>query len=260
MRNRYSFVVAIAMLAAAGTALAQDNPWAGTWKMDPSQSNLTGDTIHFAPGAGDEMMYTSGGHTTKFKLDRNPVKTWSGDEVSWNKVDDNTYESHATSNGVDLGTDTWTIAADGKSLKVEGKGTRPDGKSFDDTSDYARVSGTHGLVGSWKSTKASVNEEQTYEIAEKGPDELSWNIPAIKGVLDAKLDGKDYAPNGPTVPTGLTIALIRSSPRTLKLVEKMNGETVYHSTMTLSADGKKFTEVGSPAKTNEPITTVWIKQ
>ncbi len=261
MRKRYSLVVAIAMLAAAGTALAE-TPWAGTWKMDPSQSKLTGDTVHFASGAGGEMMYTSGGHTTKYKLDGVPVKTWSGDEVSWKKVDDNTYESHATANGVDLGTDTWTIAPDGKSLKVEGKGKRPDGKSFDDTSEYTRVSGVegHGLVGSWKSTKASVNEEQIYNIAEKGPDELSWDIPAIKGVLDAKLDGKDYAPVGPTVPKGLTIALVRSSPRTLKLVEKINGETVYHSTMTLSADGKKFTEVGSAAKTNEPITEVWIKQ
>jgi hypothetical protein len=261
MRKRYSLVVAIAMLAAAGTALAE-SPWAGTWKMDPSQSKLTGDTIRFASGADGEMSYTSGGHTTKFKLDGNPVKTWSGDEVSWKKLDDNTYESHTTANGVDVGTDTWTIAPDGKSLKIEGKGTRPDGKSFDDTSEYTRVGGAegHGLAGSWKSTKASINEEQTYEIAEKGPDELSWNIPAIKGVLDAKLDGKDYAPKGPTVPKGLTISLVRSSPHTLKLVEKMNGEPVYHSTMTLSADGKKFTEVGSPAKTNEPVTEVWIKQ
>jgi hypothetical protein len=258
MRIRYSFVVAIAMLAAAGTALAE-SPWTGTWKMDPAQSKLTGDTLRFAT-VGDELTYTAGGHTTKVKLGGNPVKTWSGDEVSWKKVDDNTYESHATTNGVDVGTDTWTIAPDGKSLKVEGRGTRPDGKSFDDTSEYTRVGGTHGLAGSWKSNKASINEEQTYEITEKGPDELSWNIPAIKGVLDAKLDGKDYAPEGPTVAKGLTISLVRSSPRTLKLVEKMNGETVYHSTMTLSVDGKKFTEVGSAAKTNEPMTEVWVKQ
>ena len=142
MRIRYWSIVAIVILAAVGTAFAADNPWVGKWKLDPSQSKLTGDTIHFASGAGGEMMYTSGGHTTKFKLDGNPVKTWSGDEVSWKKVDDNIYESHATTNGVDLGTDTWTIAPDGKSLKIESKGTRPDGKAFNDTSEYTRVSGT----------------------------------------------------------------------------------------------------------------------
>lgn len=259
MRIRYWSVVAVVMLAAVSTALAE-NPWAGKWKMDPSQSKLTGDTVRFASAAGGEMTYTGEGHTTTFKLDGTPVKTWSDAEVSWKKVDDNTYESQAKQNGVDLGTNTWTLAPDGKSLKLESKGTRPDGTNFDDTSDYTRVSGTQGLMGSWKSTKASMNEEQTYDIAEKGPNELTWNIPAIKGVVDLPLDGKDSAPVGPTVPKGLTISLLRTSPHTLKLVEKINGEPIYHSTMTLSADGKKFTDVGSAAKTNEPMTTVWIKQ
>lgn len=258
MRIRYSFVVAIAMLAAAGTALAE-SPWAGTWKLDPAQSKLTGDTIRFAV-AGSDLTYTAGGHITKAKLDGSPTKTWIGSEETWKKIDDNTYESHATQNGVDLGTDTWTLAPDGKSLKVESKGNQPDGSSRDDVSEYNRVSGTHGLAGSWKGTKTSLNEEQTYDIAASGEDGLTWNIPAIKGVLDAKFDGKDYAPVGPTVPKGLTIALVRTSPRSLKMTEKVNGEVTVHSTMTLSADGKKFTEVGSAAKTNEPFTEVWVKQ
>ncbi len=258
MRIRYSFVVAIAMLATAGTALAE-SPFAGKWKLDPAQSKLTGDTIRFAI-AGDELTYVAAGHTTKAKLDGSPTKTWSGAEESWKKVDDNTYESHETQNGVDLGTDTWTLSPGGKTLKVESKGTQPDGSSRDDVFEYTRVSGTHGLAGSWKGTKTKMNEEQTYEIAENGSDGLTWNIPAIKGVLDAKFDGKDYAPVGPTVPKGLTIALVKASPRTLKMTEKINGEVTLHSTMTVSADGKKMTEVGSPAKTNEPFTEVWVKQ
>jgi hypothetical protein len=258
MRIRYSFVVAIAMLAAAGTALAE-SPWTGTWKLDPAQSKLTGDTIRFAI-AGDELTYVAGGHTTKVKLGGSPTKTWIGAEESWKKIDENTYESHATQNGADLGTDTWTLSPGGKTLKVESKETQPDGSSRDDVSEYTRVAGTHGLAGSWKSTKTKMNEERTYEIAAKGSDGLTWNIPAIKGVLDAKFDGKDYAPVGPTVPKGLTIALVRTSPRSLKMTEKVNGEVTLHSTMTLSADGKKFTEVGSTAKTNEPFTEVWVKQ
>ena len=258
MRTRYSLVVAIAMLAAAGTALAE-SPWAGTWKLDPAQSKLTGDTIGFVSTAGG-LTYTAGGHTTTVKLDGSPTKTWIGSEESWKKIDDNTYESHETQNGVDIGTDTWTLSPDGKSLKVESKETRPDGSSRDDVSEYTRVSGLHGIAGKWKSTKTNMSEERTYEIAESGSDGLTWNIPAIKGVLGAKFDGKDYAPAGPTVPKGLTIALVRVSPRALKMTEKVNGEVISHSTMTLSADGKKFTEVGSAAKTNEPFTEVWIKQ
>ena len=161
---------------------------------------------------------------------------------------------------MDVGTTLWTLSPDGKTLKVESKGTNPDGSSFDDSSMYMRVSGTKGIAGSWKSTKTDINEEQTYEISDKGPDELIWNVPQIKGVLDIKLDGKDYAPVGPTAPKGLTIALTKAGPRTLKMVEKINGIEAYHSTMTVSPDGKKMTEVGTPAKTNEPFTSVWIKQ
>jgi hypothetical protein len=259
MRIRRCSLIAIVVLAAAGTAFAADSPWAGKWKMDASQSKLTGNTIQIS-SMGDELVYTAQGHTTKYKLGGGPTKTWAGDETSWKKIDNSTYESHATANGVDLGTDTWTVSPDGKSLKLESKGTNPDGSSFNDAVEYARVGGTQGLTGSWKSTKANLNENRMYDIADKGPDELTWNIPEIKGVLDIKLDGKDYAPVGPTVPKGLTIALTKAGPHTLKMVEKMNGTVTYHSTMTVSADGKKMTEVGTPAKTTETFTSVWIKQ
>src|SRR5690349_10055287 len=56
MRIRYWSMIAIAMLAAAGTALAADSPWAGKWKMDASQSKLTGNTIHIA-SMGDDLVY-----------------------------------------------------------------------------------------------------------------------------------------------------------------------------------------------------------
>lgn len=258
MRIRYPSIVAVVMLAAVSSAPAE-SPWAGKWKLDMSQSKLTGNTIHIA-STGGELVYTSEGHTTKYQLGGGPTKTWSGDETSWKKIDDNTYESHSTANGVNLGTDTWTIAPDGKTVKVESKGTNPDGSSFDDNSEFTRAGGTNGIAGSWKNTKTDISEERRYEITDKGPDELTWNIPEIKGVLDVKLDGKDYAPVGPTVPKGLTIALLKVSPQTLKMTEKMNGALIYHSTMTVSADGKTMTEVGTPAKTNQSFTSVWIKQ
>ena len=87
-----------------------------------------------------------------------------------------------------------------------------------------------------------------------------WEIPEIKGTLDLTLDGKDAAPQGPTAPKGFTVAALRTSPHTLKMTTKVNGDPVNRSTMTLSADGKKITEVGSPAKVNEPYTVVWVKQ
>jgi hypothetical protein len=260
MRMPLWSVAAVIMLVASSTALAADSPWTGKWKMDPAQSKLTGDTIRFASTGGGEMTSSAQGHTSKFKMDGNPYKTWSGDEATWKKVDDHTFEQHVKVNGIDVATNTWTISADGKTMKIESKGKTPDGKTFDDMSEYMRISGTKGLVGGWKSTKTQVSEPDVWNITEKGPNELLWDIPSIKGKLKATLNGKDYAPDGPTVPKGLTIAVTRVSPKVLKVTSKMNGEVTDHSTMTISADGKKIIDVITPAKTNEAMTVVWVKQ
>ncbi len=258
-KNLFRALVAIVLLAAASSAFAE-SPWAGKWKLDPAQSKLTGDTIRISSGQGGEMVMNSGGHPYTFKMDGNQYKTWSGAEVTWKKVDENTFEENVKRNGMDEAMNTWTLSPDGKRLKIVTKGTRPDGSSLNEVAEYTRVSGTKGLAGSWKDQKVELNEDQTYEISDKGPNELLWNIPEIKGVLDAKLDGKDYAPQGPTVPKGMTIALQQTSPRTMKMTQKMGGEVITRSTMTLSSDGKKMTEVGANTKTNEPFTSVWIKQ
>lgn len=259
MRIRYWSIVAIVMLVIAGTALAE-SPWTGKWKMDPSQSKLTGDTVTFASGPGGEMSLTSEGRTSKFKLDGQPYKSWSGAESTWKKVDDNTFESHWTLNGTDLGTTTWTISPDGKSMKEESKGTTPNGSSFDDNSEYTRVGGTDGLVGSWKSTKTSMSEDRSFEMAADGDKGMQWTIPDIKATVSAKMDGKDYPAEGPTVPKGLTLALTPVSSNSFKMMEKMNGTPLWHGTYTLSADGKTMTVIGSPAKTNEPTTEVYLRQ
>lgn len=260
MRMRLWSAAAIVLLAATSTALAADSPWAGKWKMDPAQSKLTGETIHFASTGDGGMTITAEGHTTKFKMDGNPYNSWSGAEERWKKLDDNTVEEQIKQNGVDVAKVTWTISQDGKALKVEAKGTNPDGSSFDDTDAYTRVSGTKGLTGSWKNTKTNVSHPGVWNIAQKGPDELEWNIEEIKGKLDATLDGKDHAPDGPTVPKGLTIAVMRVSPKVLKVTSKMHGEVTGHSTMTLSADGKKITDVDVAPKTGETTTSIWVKQ
>lgn len=248
------------LLAVATLAFAADNPWFGTWKMDPSQSKLTGDTIHFASSPDGEMTLTEEGHISKFKLDGQPHDTWSGAEATWKKIDDNTYQERLRQNGVDLATITWTISNSGRMLTSEAKGTNPDGSSFDNKDERTRTAGTSGLNGSWKSTKANVSNPEYYKIADGGADALQWDIPSIKATLHATLDGKENAPEGPTVPKGLTIALTRVSPRELKMIERINGEVVTHSNMMLSADGRKITEVVTPAREKVSYTEIWLKQ
>lgn len=259
MKIHRILVFATAAVAFALGAIAADNPWFGTWKMDHAQSKLTGDVIHFGSGANGDMTLSADGHSSTFKLDGQPRPNWNGDEAAWKKVDDNNYQESLRRNGMDLATVDWTISGDGKALKEESKGTNPDGSSFDNVTNYARVAGTKGLAGSWKSTKETIGEDHTFTMAADGTSGVKWDIPAIKGTLKTNLDGKDVAPDGPTIPKGLTVAVLKASPHMLKVTEKMDGKVIQHSTMTLSADGKKITEVVTHGS-GTPATEVWLKQ
>ena len=41
-------------------ALAADNPWFGTWKLDPAKSHMTGDTFTYSKVAGGMDHYSNG--------------------------------------------------------------------------------------------------------------------------------------------------------------------------------------------------------
>jgi len=38
----------LALLSATTLAIAADNPWIGTWKLDPAKSHFTGDTFTYS--------------------------------------------------------------------------------------------------------------------------------------------------------------------------------------------------------------------
>ncbi len=255
--------IASLLLATAGVAYGADsaaNPWVGTWTMDQSQSKLTGGTFRFTGAPDGEMAFIGNGHSSKFKTDGQPYKTWSGEDATWKKVDENTYESNYKLGSVDLENVTWTVSADGKMLKTESKGTNPDGSTFSNTGEAARVGSGKGLVGTWKTTKEEAGSPQSYSIKDAGPNAVDWDIPALKATLHATLDGKDITPDGPTVPKALTVALLKVSPTVLKETDKMSGEVVSRNTMTLSPDGKTITNVVTPSKDKVTYTEIWRKQ
>src|ERR1700744_496983 len=85
LRNVLCFT---AVIGAASIALAVDTPFAGTWKLNMSKSQLAGDTVKFAPD-GDGMRITGGGESYVFKADGSANKTRFG-TASWKKIDDHT--------------------------------------------------------------------------------------------------------------------------------------------------------------------------
>lgn len=258
MRNITSRLALIAVLMLTITTLAQ-SPLAGTWKFNQEKSKITGDTMHFAPAPGDAVKFTAGGMSYTFKLDGSDTTTSMGNTAQWTKVDENTWQSVLKKGSTPLGTDTFKLSADGKTMVLTSQGTKPNGDSFSDSSTYARIAGTKSFYGGWRNTKTTLSSPTGYEIKDNGDGSLTWALPDFKATVTLKTDGTEAPATGPTVPDGLTLSLTKTGPRSFTLVEKLKGKPIYKGKQTISADGKTLTEEGSSVGVNEPTTAVYDK-
>jgi hypothetical protein len=255
LRNAVCFT---AVISAASFALAVDTPFAGTWKLNLSKSQLTGDTVKFAPD-GDGMRVTGGGDSYVFKPDGSANKTRFG-TASWTKIDDHTWEeTDMVKDRLDSKT-TWTLSPDGKTLTERITGDKPGGGSFDDTSTFVRVSGTNGLAGSWKDREFKGSSPSLLVISD-ADNGLIVDEPDFKLRAVGKFDGKPGTVEGPTIPPGASFVLSRLGSHSFKMTRTQNGKPLDVSTWTVSPDGKVLKSISRTAGTNDPPTTeVFEKQ
>jgi hypothetical protein len=133
MKTKHAGACLIAALSLVTTAAIAQNPFAGTWKVDYSQSKVTGTTFTFTAEPSGMVRGTWGAISYTFKTDGSETTTPFGNTDQWTKVDDNTWKVMARKGSTDLGTDTYKLSDDGKTLQVESTGTKPNGDSFHDT-------------------------------------------------------------------------------------------------------------------------------
>ena len=258
MKLRNVLLPAIAICASA-VALAQ-SPFDGTWALNQSKSNLTGDMMHFQPAGAGMMKYSDSEESYTFKTDGSSFTTPDGMERTFKRVNGNTYESTDKRNGILLSSSTWKLSDDGKALMIESRGTKPNGEIFDNASTYKRIGGTQGLAGAWRSNSVNMSSPSMLTITSTGADGVALTISAEKATCDAKWDSKDYAAKGPTVPEGLTLALTKTGANSFKLVEKLKGKIIFIGNYVVSADGETMTNNGTDGQGKEPFTEVWDKQ
>ena len=258
MTKRLTIALALAVFCFAASAFAQ-SPLAGTWKFNPEKSKITGDTMSFAPAPGDAVKFSAAAMTYTAKLDGSDSTTPMGFTTQWTKIDENTWKVVAKKGSTILSTDTMKLSPDGKTLEYTSEGTKPNGDSFHDTSTYARIAGTKGFFGTWRSTKTSLSSPSGYEIKDNGDGTLTWTLPDLKATVTLKMDGTEAPAIGPTVPDGLTLSLTKTGPRSFTMVEKIKGKPLWKGNDTVSEDGKTLTEEGSIVGVNEPTTAVYDK-
>lgn len=257
---RVRTAVFLAVLAAAVSLAAADLPWVGQWKINVAKSNYGEWTVTYADVGGGDMQATVDGRTWKFKMDGKDYPDPWGGTSAWKQVDASNWETVNKLKGKVLSTDVRRLSADGKTLTVASKGTRPDGKAFDDEYVFARVSGGPGLGGKWKSSKVSFSGPSVVDISAYESDGLTLRVADWGVSWNAKLDSKDNPVKGPTVPDGFTIALKRTGPKSLDYVQKQNGKELYKGTWTVSADDRTITIVDAAVGTNEKTTSVYDRQ
>jgi hypothetical protein len=247
------------VLCLAATVLsAADLPYAGKWKFNVSKSDLGETTVTYAQLPSGEMQSTADGQSYKFKIDGKEYLDPYGNMDSWKAVDANTWQVTSKLNGKVIETDT--LKVDGNSLIVNSKAAKATGGTNDSTIVYQRVSGTSGLAGKWKTKNYQANSPTTMEMTPSGSDGLTFKIVDEGIACEAKFDNADHPCVGPTVAPGWTIMIAKSGPRALEMTTKRNGQTLYKTTYTVSADGKSLTETGGAAGVSEKVKVIYDRQ
>jgi hypothetical protein len=260
MRVRPLQILCIVAAAVSATAAFAQNPFIGDWKQNNEKSHFTGDIIQFSPASDGAIKYSAETRSYTFKTDGKEYTGPTGAQNVWKMMDESNYQRSSKRNGVLLGTTTYKISSDGKTLVTEDTGTLPSGKSFDDTTKYTRVSGGKGLMGSWKDTDVKMKEDFVMRWkAGASANSMRWELPDIKAYVDISLDGKDCIPAGPTVPKGLTLSLAPTGSHGMTMLEKLDGKVLSKSVYKLSADGKTLTEIETPPDGKAPSTIIYDK-
>lgn len=258
-RSLFTTVCLFLSMAVAGTAVAQ-NPFAGTWQLNQEKSQLAGDLMKFGPAKENAIELTSEGITYSFRTDGANYLMPTGHVAIWRETGPDSWATeYRTMEGKLLRSDTWKLSSDEKTLSLTSSGVKANGELYTDTEDYVRSDGSGGLMGSWKGTQVKLSSPNELTFQESGLDGLILKIPALKATAATNFDGREVAIEGPDIPSGLRLALTRTGPYTVRLVETLNGAPLDSSQYTVSSDGKTMTEVGG-APGNPPATLVWEKQ
>ncbi len=247
--------------AATLIACADAKPaYVGTWKANLAESDFGQLTLMYEPAEGGAFKATMDGNSYTFKTDGSPTPTPWGNTVAVKSIDSTTWESVATLNGKLLSTDTIRLSADSKSLTITSKMMQATGGVSSDTLSFTRKAGEKGLVGTWQAQKLNSSSPTTVQIAEAGADGIALKFVEMQGECSAQFDGKDAPATGPMWASGWTCSAQKKGDTAFELSVKKDGKPMYVSTYTVSADGKKLTEVGGSVSTTEKVKVVYDRQ
>jgi len=250
--------MALLILAAgAGSALAAGSPFAGTWKLNVSKSNFTGNTLTYSKTATGFHFSNGGPVAYDFAVDGKDYPMLADRTTAWTAAGKNAWDSVNKAHGTVMTKTHRVLSADGKTLTASYAEYRPNGTIVHESDVYTRVSGGPGLAGKWKDVKVQAASD-TMKVATPSPGRFEIAFPNDKETLIGKTDGSPTPVTGPTVPPGAVGHYTAPAPNRWEFDGALNGKTYFKGAMTVSADGKTLTRTTwVPGKESEKSIEVY---
>jgi len=234
--------------------VAQQNPWNGSWKLDPSTLKYDGPTVSVASDT-DGFTVTRGGKAgPKVVCDGKPNAPDNGITTTCNKSGAG-YELENTRDGKPLSKVKIEISPDGKKITRTVDVTPADGSPFTLTTTSKRISGGPGFSGTWKETGFTQSQDTGVLTIEVKGDSVDFKETDNDKPVSCKLDGT------PTTVAGTrTMSVKQDGPRTLKVTYMNDGKVARENTFVLSTDGKTVKETDiTPAPSPSTMSVTFHK-
>ena len=186
-----------------GTLSAADDPFVGTWKVNPSKSKLYDEMTVEAAGPNKYAITFGPGETDTIVADGTDQPALSGSTFSITVKGPNNWEVVRKIKGRMLLKAEWALSEDGKTLNDAYTQYLPDGLTLFSQPlpngstlflpyVYARTAGDSGFLGTWDSDSATVKKGMELQVQPYEGDGLSFKRSDEKVVRKIRLDGKDY--------------------------------------------------------------------
>jgi len=154
-------ILACALFFPSLTAQAVPTYPVGSSQLNDPKSQDSSETFTYSALPSGMMHFTDGsGESLDFAFDGKDYRSAPNRTISWSLTSESTWNTVTKVDGVTVTESRVRLSFDGKTLFVSRSGTRPDGSPYKEEVQFARVTGTVGPIGKWRSTKveaATVN-------------------------------------------------------------------------------------------------------
>jgi hypothetical protein len=240
-----------------GTLRAENNPFIGDWKLNPSRSQLT-DQMKVASVGANKYTFDFGGGAETIVVDGTDQSSGFGTTLSVTVEGPDSWKVVRKKEGRMLLSAIWKLSSDNNTLEDDFTFFPSNGSPTTVNYIYKRTAGGTGFAGTWLSKSATMASGYSLQVRPYEGDGLSFKYSSNGVIQNVKFDGGDYAMVAPI--EGYTSSARRVNERTLEITYKVKGKIGDTQTIELSSDLKTLTMTRHTGPKSEPYIEVFERQ